>query len=131
MWPNPIQGGPGETRPHLDTRFRIRLRNRCTIAGLSAPHVLWITATVRSGADWVNSKCWHDAPDCVRIPVSMPVRERLPTICETMKLSQSNSEKRTGLVRPYISRVENRHTVSGPPVALDPGASSAWVGSKN
>ena len=41
----------------------------------------------------------------------MLVRERLRTICETMKLSQDNIEKRTGLLRCYISRVENGHTV--------------------
>ena len=91
------------------------MRSRCTIAGLSVPHVLWITTNFRSDADRVNSKCWHDAYVCVRIRASMLFRERLRTICETMKLSQDNIEKRTGLVRPYISRVENGHTVLGPP----------------
>src|SRR5579864_320285 len=41
----------------------------------------------------------------------MIVGERLKTIRETKKLSQGDIERRTGLLRCYISRVENGHTV--------------------
>lgn len=41
----------------------------------------------------------------------MIVGERLKAIRETKKLSQGDIEKRTGLLRCYISRVENGHTV--------------------
>ena len=41
----------------------------------------------------------------------MLVGERLRTLPEEKKLSQGEIQKRSGLLRPYISRVENRHTV--------------------
>jgi len=41
----------------------------------------------------------------------MIIGERLRTLRETKKLSQGDIEKRTGLLRCYISRVENGHTV--------------------
>ena len=41
----------------------------------------------------------------------MLVGERLRILREEKKLSQGEIEKRSGLVRPYISRVENGHTV--------------------
>ena len=41
----------------------------------------------------------------------MIIGDRLREIREEKKLSQGDIEKRTGLVRPYISRVENNHTV--------------------
>lgn len=41
----------------------------------------------------------------------MIVGERLRAIRESKKLSQGDIEKRTGLLRCYISRVENGHTV--------------------
>ena len=41
----------------------------------------------------------------------MIIGDRLRELREEKKLSQSDIEKRTGLVRPYISRVENGHTV--------------------
>lgn len=41
----------------------------------------------------------------------MIVGERLKLLRETKKLSQGDVEKRTGLLRCYISRVENGHTV--------------------
>ena len=41
----------------------------------------------------------------------MLIGERLRTLREEKKLSQGDIEKRSGLVRPYISRVENGHTV--------------------
>jgi len=41
----------------------------------------------------------------------MIVGARLKTIREMKKLSQGDIEKRTGLLRCYISRVENGHTV--------------------
>ncbi len=41
----------------------------------------------------------------------MIVGDRLRELREEKKLSQGDIEKRTGLVRPYISRVENNHTV--------------------
>lgn len=41
----------------------------------------------------------------------MLIGERLQTLREQKKLSQGDIEKRTGLLRCYISRVENGHTV--------------------
>ena len=41
----------------------------------------------------------------------MIIGDRLREMREEKKLSQGDIEKRTGLVRPYISRVENGHTV--------------------
>jgi transcriptional regulator with XRE-family HTH domain len=41
----------------------------------------------------------------------MIIGERLREMREEKKLSQGNIEKRTGLLRCYISRVENGHTV--------------------
>jgi transcriptional regulator with XRE-family HTH domain len=41
----------------------------------------------------------------------MDIAERLPQLRETKKLSQGDIERRTGLLRCYISRVENGHTV--------------------
>jgi transcriptional regulator with XRE-family HTH domain len=41
----------------------------------------------------------------------MLIAERLRAVREQMKLSQGDVEKRTGLLRCYISRVEHGHTV--------------------
>ena len=41
----------------------------------------------------------------------MMIGERLQLLREEQKLSQGDIEKRTGLLRCYISRVENGHTV--------------------
>lgn len=41
----------------------------------------------------------------------MVICDRLRTLREEKKLSQGDIEKRTGLLRCYISRVENGHTV--------------------
>jgi len=41
----------------------------------------------------------------------MIIGNRLRAVREEIKLSQGDIEKRTGLLRCYISRVENRHTV--------------------
>ena len=41
----------------------------------------------------------------------MIIGDRLRALREEKKLSQGDIEKRTGPVRPYISRVENNHTV--------------------
>ncbi len=41
----------------------------------------------------------------------MIIGDRLRELREEKKLSQGDIEKRTGLVRPYISRVENNHCV--------------------
>lgn len=41
----------------------------------------------------------------------MIIGERLRALREAKKLSQGDIEKRTGLLRCYISRVENGHTV--------------------
>jgi transcriptional regulator with XRE-family HTH domain len=41
----------------------------------------------------------------------MIIGDRLRELREEKKLSQGDIEKRTGLVRPYISRVENNHTI--------------------
>jgi transcriptional regulator with XRE-family HTH domain len=42
---------------------------------------------------------------------TMIIGDRLRLLRETKKLSQGDIEKRTGLLRCYISRVENGHTV--------------------
>src|SRR2546427_7978167 len=42
---------------------------------------------------------------------SMIIGDRLRALREDKKLSQGDIEKRTGLLRCYISRVENGHTV--------------------
>jgi len=41
----------------------------------------------------------------------VPISERLRSIREEKNLSQGDIEKRTGLLRCYVSRVENGHTV--------------------
>jgi transcriptional regulator with XRE-family HTH domain len=41
----------------------------------------------------------------------MVIGDRLRELRETKQLSQGDIEKRTGLLRCYISRVENGHTV--------------------
>src|SRR6202162_108571 len=41
----------------------------------------------------------------------MIIGDRLRSLRGEKKLSQGDVEKRTGLLRPYISRVENGHTV--------------------
>ena len=41
----------------------------------------------------------------------MIIGERLRALREQKKLSQGDIEKRTGLIRAYVSRVENGHTV--------------------
>jgi len=41
----------------------------------------------------------------------MIIGDRLRGLREEKNLSQGDIEKRTGLVRPYISRIENNHTV--------------------
>jgi transcriptional regulator with XRE-family HTH domain len=41
----------------------------------------------------------------------MVISDRLRELREEKKLSQGDMEKRTGLLRSYISRVENGHTV--------------------
>jgi transcriptional regulator with XRE-family HTH domain len=41
----------------------------------------------------------------------MIIADRLKALCESKKLSQGDIEKRTGLLRCYISRVENGHTI--------------------
>ena len=43
----------------------------------------------------------------------MIIGDRLRALREEKKLSQGEIEKRTGLLRCYISRVENGHTVPG------------------
>jgi transcriptional regulator with XRE-family HTH domain len=43
----------------------------------------------------------------------MIIGDRLRTLREQKNLSQGDIEKRTGLLRCYISRVENGHTVPG------------------
>jgi transcriptional regulator with XRE-family HTH domain len=52
----------------------------------------------------------HQSEHHVTIP-RMIIGERIRLLRETKKLSQGDIEKRTGLLRCYISRVENGHTV--------------------
>jgi transcriptional regulator with XRE-family HTH domain len=46
-----------------------------------------------------------------RLEDSMVIGEKLKTLREQKNMSQGDIEKRTGLLRCYISRVENGHTV--------------------
>ena len=55
----------------------------------------------------------------------MVIAERLKALREQKNLSQGDIEKRTGLLRCYISRVENGHTVP----ALKPKLSAKGWGS--
>jgi transcriptional regulator with XRE-family HTH domain len=41
----------------------------------------------------------------------MLIGDRLRALWEAKELSQGDIEKRTGLLRPYVSRVENDHTI--------------------
>jgi len=41
----------------------------------------------------------------------MNIGQRLQTLREEKNLSQGDIQKRSGLLRPYISRVENGHTI--------------------
>jgi transcriptional regulator with XRE-family HTH domain len=41
----------------------------------------------------------------------MLIGDRLRALREAKKLSQGDIEKRSGLLRPYLSRIENGHTV--------------------
>jgi transcriptional regulator with XRE-family HTH domain len=43
----------------------------------------------------------------------MQIGQRLREIREAKNMSQGDIAERTGLVRPYISRVENGHTIPG------------------
>src|ERR1017187_85519 len=52
---------------------------------------------------WNHSNAMEDQP--------MIIGERLRALREEKKFSQGDVEKRTGLLRCYISRVENGHTV--------------------
>lgn len=45
------------------------------------------------------------------VSVSMQIGQRLRTLREHESLSQGDIEERTGLLRCYISRVENGHTI--------------------
>jgi transcriptional regulator with XRE-family HTH domain len=67
---------------------------RCRLHGFSSyvPFLLAATVTL-----WNNS--------------NMIIGDRLRALREEKKLSQGDIEKRTGLLRCYISRVENGHTV--------------------
>lgn len=59
-------------------------------------------------ASWLNVGLnWH-WPDGEK---EMVICDRLRTLREEKKLSQGDIEKRTGLLRCYISRVENGHTI--------------------
>src|SRR5580704_11745099 len=49
--------------------------------------------------------------DCPQGDTRMVISDRLRELRENKKLSQGDIEKRTGLLRCYISRVENGHTV--------------------
>ena len=42
---------------------------------------------------------------------AMLIGDRLRALREAKKLSQGDIQKRTGLLRPYVSRIENGHTV--------------------
>ena len=52
----------------------------------------------------------------------MLIGERLRAIREAKKLNPGDVEHRTGMLRAYISRVENGHTV----LAIEPLERSRW-----
>jgi transcriptional regulator with XRE-family HTH domain len=56
--------------------------------------------------------CFNDRPDIFATEGdAMDIGYRLRSVREEKKLSQGDIEQRTGLLRCYISRVENGHTV--------------------
>jgi len=57
------------------------------------------------GTNVVTTKLWS------ALGVEMVIADRLRALREQKNLSQGDIEKRTGLLRSYISRVENGHTV--------------------
>jgi len=58
-----------------------------------------------------GSPAMVDGTYCVRKVSNMIVGDRLRSLRETKNLSQGDIQQRTGLLRCYISRVENGHTV--------------------
>jgi transcriptional regulator with XRE-family HTH domain len=62
-----------------------------------------LDAVNRRGHWWNNSQPVEDQ--------AMIIGERLRALREEKKFSQGDIEKRTGLIRCYVSRVENGHTV--------------------
>ena len=49
----------------------------------------------------------------------MVIGDKLKTLREQKNMSRGDIEKRTGLLRCYVSRVENGHTVPSPMNALE------------
>jgi transcriptional regulator with XRE-family HTH domain len=71
---------------------------------------------------WEKWSCLVSQPGCFELQLlalyvpqcdnpAMIIGDRLRALREEKKLSQGDIEKRTGLLRCYISRVENGHTV--------------------
>jgi transcriptional regulator with XRE-family HTH domain len=58
----------------------------------------------------------------------MIIGDRMRELREQQQLSQGDVEKRTGLLRSYISRVENGHTVPGGRDAREAGAGAGDPG---
>lgn len=59
--------------------------------------------------EFLNSNHFVDSVE--EVSTNMIIGDRLRALREQKKLSQGEIEKRTGLLRCYISRVENGHTV--------------------
>ena len=68
----------------------------------TAPYILWLGTLVKR-----PGRLHAKAVGCT----SMIIGDRLRAFREEKKFSQGDIEKRTGLMRCYISRVENGHTV--------------------
>src|SRR6266567_4325216 len=100
--------GRGWTARHRPPLFNSNSNSICPatdkIPGL--PLTVGVGSPVPS---WTAIDCWnhpHSTED-----QSMIIGERLRALREQKKLSQGDIEKRTGLIRAYVSRVENGHTV--------------------
>lgn len=80
--------------------------------GKDAPSHRRPVATTTSGAYDMRAGVSNRSPcDVRRERQTMLIGERLRDLREQKKMSQGDIEKRTGLLRCYISRVENGHTV--------------------
>jgi transcriptional regulator with XRE-family HTH domain len=80
----------------------IALRLRLTFHSFPQPHHLFHSVTSEFVLAHILST-WNNT--------CMIIGDRLRALREEKKLSQGDIEKRTGLLRCYISRVENGHTV--------------------
>src|ERR1700730_17436689 len=59
----------------------------------------------------IDAEWWLNRTTPKSVRKRMVIGDRLRELREAKELSQGDIEKRTGLLRCYISRVENNHTV--------------------